>query len=195
MHRVLVTGNAGSGKSTVAAAMASILKLPFSGMDEIVWQPGWVKTPSAVRNAKESTIAAGSDWIVDGVSAIFLEAADTVVFLDYPRYKCYWRAFRRNLPFLFRSRPGLPVGCPELLVIPTLAKIIWRFPKRVRPSIFKVGHQSGKSFVHVRNNSELRQFLDTLPAPWPNPSVNADVPNTFVLPANRGGGTPVTLYR
>jgi adenylate kinase family enzyme len=186
MQRILVTGNAGSGKSTVAATMARILELPLFGMDEIVWQPGWVKTPPAVRNAKESAIVFASAWLVDGVSTAFLEAADTVVFLDYPRYKCYARALRRNLPFLFRSRPGLPVGCPELLVLPTLVEIIWRFPTRVRPSILEAGRQLGKNFVHIRSNSELERFLATVLASGPNPSLNADVPRAGSAPRATG---------
>jgi len=40
------------------------------------------------------------------------------------------------------------------------------------------------------------QFQDVLhlliESAWPNPAVNADVPDTCVLLASRGGGTPVT---
>jgi adenylate kinase family enzyme len=195
MRRVLVTGNAGSGKSTVAAAMARILNLPYSGMDQIVWQPGWIKTVPAERNAKEIAIAKSPAWLVDGVSSVLVDAADTVVFLDFPRYKCYWRALRRNLPYLFKSRPGLPARCPELLVIPTLTKLIWRFPTKVRPQILAARRLLGENFVHIRNNSELRQFLATVRASGPNPSVNPDAPVRIFNSANACGGAPVTLIR
>ena len=195
MRRVLVTGNAGSGKSTVAATLADILQLPHTGMDGIVWQPGWAKTATTVRNAKELAIADTPDWIVDGVSSVLLGAADTVVFLDFPRYKCYWRVLRRNLPFLFRSRPGLPERCPEVLVIPPLVKIIWRFPKRVRPLLLEARRPLGQKFVHIRSNSELQHFLDIVRAAGPYPAVNSDVPVKVFVLVNVPGSPTVTLVR
>jgi len=160
MQRVLVTGNAGSGKTTVAITLADLLNLPYSGLDAIVWQPGWIKTPKHSRDACEVAIAKRSSWVVDGVSEIMLEAADTVIFLDFPRYTCYWRVLVRNLPFLFRSRPGLPAHCPEILVMPRLVKLIWRFPKWVRPSILETGRDEAKRFIHIRSSKELLQLVE-----------------------------------
>ena len=158
-RRVLVTGNAGSGKSTVATALARKLGLPYWGLDAIVWGPGWVKTPTAVRNARFLEIAATPAWVVDGVSTVLLEAADTLVFLDYPRSTCYRRVLKRNVRYLFSSRPGLPPRCPELLIVPALAKLIWRFPSLVRPQILGRQRTLGPNFLHVRNDTDLQRVL------------------------------------
>ncbi|MEC5385801.1 hypothetical protein VVD49_08700 [Uliginosibacterium sp. H3] len=161
MHRILVIGNAGSGKSTLTASLAANTGLPNTGLDKVVWQAGWGRTPRAERLAQEQAIAAGSAWIVDGVSDLLLDAADTVIFLDYSRRRCFWRVLCRNLPYLFRSRPGLPERCPEILIVPTLVKIIWRFPKNVRPKILAACRSQGKKLFHIRNDRELRDLLSS----------------------------------
>ncbi len=138
--------------------------MPYVGLDLIVWKPGWATTPKAERSKQESAIASAPSWVVDGVSLIILEAADVVVFLDYPRRVCFWRALKRNVPYLFRSRPGLPANCPEILILPTLLKIIWRFPSRLRPVIFNACAHGRKPLIHVRSNKELARLLTSVGA-------------------------------
>jgi adenylate kinase family enzyme len=165
MQRIFVTGNAGAGKTILATALASDLRLPYIGLDSIVWQPGWLKTPGAERKAKETVVANRAAWVVDGVSDVILNAADTVVFLDYSRLRCFWRVLCRNLPYLFHSRPGLPERCPEILIIPTLVRIIWRFPKNIRPQILEACRIGNKRIVHIRSNRQLEQFVASLGEP------------------------------
>lgn len=154
LRRILVTGNAGAGKTTVAIAMATALDLPYLGLDAIVWRPRWVRTPRLERRQTELQHAVGDSWVVDGVSDVFLEAADAIVFLDVPRRRCFARVARRNLPYLFRSRPGLPENCPEIQIVPTLAKIIWQFPKSMKPRILACA-RTRPHFFHIRTAKEL----------------------------------------
>jgi len=164
MQRILVTGNAGSGKTFLASILATQKNLPYFGLDSIVWKSGWVKTPPQERQEKELAITNSAAWVLDGVSLTALDAADLVVFLDYPRLQCLWRALLRSLPYLFRSRPGLPENCPEIIIFPRLLKIIWRFPKHIRPKILAACRHGEKTFWHVRNNDDLKQFLISVDA-------------------------------
>lgn len=158
--KILVTGNAGSGKSTLGKKIAASLGLPFYSLDRIVWQEGWKKTPLEEQSKQIAKLTAQNDWIIDGVSYEVQDAADVVIFLDTPRHVCYWRAFKRNRKHLFSSRPELPPNCPEILIIPTLVKIIWRFPKRVRPKLLARQHKSADAFVHIMSKNELENFLE-----------------------------------
>jgi hypothetical protein len=105
------------------------------GLDAVVWEAGWRKAPSEKRAQAEQELIARPSWVIEGVSARVRQAADVVIFLDVPRLTCLLRCARRNWRYLFHSRPGLPDGCPEIVILPQLLRIIRRFPDDVRPDI------------------------------------------------------------
>ncbi|MEM8769819.1 MAG: topology modulation protein [Pseudomonadota bacterium] len=163
-HRIHVTGNAGAGKTTLAAELGRVLNLPVFGLDAVVWQPGWRKTPPPVRAAAERALVVQQQWVIDGVSHDVREAADLVIFLDRPRWRCLQQAVKRNLPYLFRSRPGLPDACPEIRILPTLVSMIWRFPARIRGQLLNEAQAMPDRYRILRSRKETRRFLEELAA-------------------------------
>lgn len=162
MKRIFVTGNAGSGKSTLARALAETLAHPVYSLDQIVWQSGWRRTPAEQKKLQIQQLVNSSDeWIIEGVSQIVMEAADTIIFLDVPRHVCLWRCVKRNRHFLFRSRPELPDRCPEILIIPELIRVIWNFPKTVRPSILQYLNENTRNqdVYTLKDHTEAEHVL------------------------------------
>ncbi|MCB0319265.1 MAG: AAA family ATPase, partial [Bdellovibrionales bacterium] len=47
MKRVLIIGNAGSGKTTLAKKLSLQLKIPLVSLDSLFWKPGWVELSRA----------------------------------------------------------------------------------------------------------------------------------------------------
>jgi len=162
--KIFVTGNAGSGKSTLSKRLAAHHGLDWYGLDTIVWKEGWQKAPADERDKQIAQLIAKPHWVIDGVSDEILKAADEVVFLDVPRRVSFYRVAKRNWRYLFTSRPDLPANCPEVLIIPKLVKIILRFPGRVRPKILAEKQNKDARFVHIRNNKELQAYLQSLTA-------------------------------
>ncbi len=135
--RLHITGNAGSGKTTLAKQLGQALNMPVDSLDSVVWKEGWVAASKEERTLGEQKLVNQSQWIIEGVSKTVRENADYVIFLDVPRHICLIRCFKRNLPYLFKSRPGLPSNCPEIRIIPRLIKLIWMFPSLARPIILQ----------------------------------------------------------
>lgn len=158
MNKIIITGNAGSGKTTLTREIARILSTDdVIYLDKIIWKSGWKLASKEEKELQFTNIINKPSWIVDGVSSSILEAADTIIFLDYPRYICYFRAFWRNRNYIFRSRPELPEMCPEIFAFGKLVKIIWNFTNTVRPAILDhiKEHSQRKTVFHVTNNNEL----------------------------------------
>jgi hypothetical protein len=105
MERVVVIGCAGSGKSTLARQLADRTGLPLVERDAL----GDEGSPGYLSAITEMT--AQPRWILDGspyyADALVCAAADTVVFLDYPKALVLWRALGRTASIeLLRRHAG-----------------------------------------------------------------------------------------
>ena len=167
MKRIFITGNAGAGKSTLAHQVGKLLGFSVHSLDQIVWQTGWRRTPLLEKEKQiEQLIKSSNEWVIEGVSQTVLEAADTIIFLDVPRHICLWQCAKRNRYYLFQSRPELPKRCPEILIIPKLLRIIWAFPKNVRPSIIEYckKNKEDKIVYMAKNHSDMDRVLSSIKA-------------------------------
>ena len=88
--RIVVLGNSCSGKSTLAAQLASAMDVPLVELDALNWLPDWVglnaTDPERLqRRFNEAT--AGDAWVVAGsytahAKATFWPRLDTIIWLD-----------------------------------------------------------------------------------------------------------------
>jgi adenylate kinase family enzyme len=110
-RRIVVSGLAGSGKSTFSLALAARTGLPVIHLDLQFWKPGWIAPSESEFREKQRSALAGDAWIAEGnyheTLDLRIELADTVVFLDTPWWRCAGRAFLRG----FRMPDELPEGC------------------------------------------------------------------------------------
>ncbi len=167
MQRILIVGNAGAGKSTLAAKLGSILTLPVIHLDQHFWQPGWVETQQAAWRVKVGELVSGERWIIDGnydrTLDIRLPRADTVIYLDFPTRTCVWQIVKRIITGYGRTRPDLAPGCPEKIDLEFL-RWAWRFRRDVRPRVYasleKFFH--GEKLIILTAPAEVSAFLSSL---------------------------------
>jgi adenylate kinase family enzyme len=167
MRRIVIVGCAGSGKSTLAQQLGAILKIEVVHLDALYWKPNWAKTPESEWQETVTALLEKELWILDGNFSssrkVRFDAADTIIFLDFPRYLCLSRIIRRRFQFRSQDRLDRAKGCPEQLNS-YLLKHIWSFPSRLRPTLIRdVSEYSVKRKVIVlRSPSQIRKFLTSL---------------------------------
>lgn len=167
MQRIVIVGSGGAGKSTLARQLGKLLHIQVSHLDTLFWKPGWVE-PSYVewRHLVEQMVQ-GDTWIIEGNYGSTYEtrfaAADTIIFLDFPRIICLWRAVKRRLQYRARPRPDRAPGCREKLDFAFL-KWIWAYAAIRRPSVIEriQKHSAGKRVIVLRNPGEVRRWLKRL---------------------------------
>ncbi|MEK7476359.1 MAG: hypothetical protein AAB152_12105 [Candidatus Coatesbacteria bacterium] len=170
MNRVAVIGSGGAGKSTLARQLGDRTGLPVYCLDALNWKPGWVPTPPDEWRAIVEDLVKRDRWILDGnyggTMDLRIAAADTVVFLDFSRWRCLWNWLKRVARWWGRTRPDMGPGCVERFD-PDMPKWIWGFPARGRLAILdrlaRLG--GGKTIVTLRNPKEVRGYLRSLSTP------------------------------
>src|SRR3954464_9235349 len=168
-RRVVVTGIAGSGKSTFAVALARRTGLPVIHLDLHFWKPGWVEPSEDEWRIVQQRVLAGNAWIADGnyseTLALRLKGADTLVVLDMPWWLCAGRAVLRG----FRKPGELPEGSTytrwqRLRDESRLAVLIWRNRHSEPESERRIVAEHGQHLaVHVlKSKRSVKEFLDRL---------------------------------
>ena len=166
-RRIVVTGMAGSGKSTFSRALAVKSGLPLIHLDLQFWKAGWTEPSEAEWREKQRGLLAGDAWIADGnyteTLDLRLERADTVVVLATPWWRCAGRALLRGC----RMPDTLPEGCEytawqrlrdEWRLIP----LIWRDrrAKLEREQAIIARHGQHATRHVLKSKRAIREFLD-----------------------------------
>ena len=164
MQRIAIIGSCGAGKSTLAKTLGEKLCLPVIHLDAYYWRSGWVETPSTEWIDRHKQLLKGDRWIVDGnygnSMKMRLDAASTIIWLDFNRILCLWRVINRYWQYKGKVRPDMAVGCPEKLDLDFL-QYIWNFPLIQRPKILArlAPYQNDKQIVILKNPRQLSNFL------------------------------------
>lgn len=178
VQRIRIVGTTGAGKTHLARAVAARLNLPHLELDALQHQPGW-------QPASDQDFAAGlqrflataeerGGWVVDGNyndrAGELLAVADTVVWLDYPRWVVMARIVRRSVGRVLLRRQ-LWNGNRERLatLLSTNADenvVLWAWtqhlPNRRRYDA-ALRQPSGASWVRLRTPGEARRWLRAIP--------------------------------
>ena len=162
MKRIAIIGSGGAGKTTLALDLGKKLGVPVHHLDAIFWRPGWQPVERTEFEAVQRKLVAASTWVVDGnyggTMELRLAAADTIIFMDFPRTACIFGALKRRI--LQRSRPDKVAENRERLTVEYL-RWIWRYPSTRRPGILKRLEKlrDEKTIVILRSWAETAAFL------------------------------------
>ncbi|MEX0619309.1 MAG: AAA family ATPase [Pseudohongiellaceae bacterium] len=101
MRRVIVFGNSGSGKSSLAAELVATDKLAHLDLDILAWQPTTPpqRIPLAESAEKIEAFMQHDNWVIEGCYADLLEIAASrateLIYLDLDVEQCIENAHNR----------------------------------------------------------------------------------------------------
>ena len=167
MRRVMIIGGAGSGKSTLARRLGKRLDLPVVHIDTLFWEPGWVMAEDRTFQDRLAKAVEGDTWIMDGNYsgswAGRLARADTVIFLDIPTWRRFWRTVLRTFRSYGRSRKDLGRDCPERFSLHFHLGWVLQYRRRGRLKALDLMREEGPAGHlarhHLKGTASIERFL------------------------------------
>jgi adenylate kinase family enzyme len=168
--RISVVGTCGSGKTTVARALADRLGLTHVELDALSWGPNWTERPDDEFRAAVVAAASGDRWVIDGNYSrcrdLVWARADSVVWLDYSFPRVFWQLLRRTFRRALR-REELWHGNVESLRTSFLSRdsiLLWaikthRRRQREYPGLFARPENQRLFVVRLRSPREAAAWL------------------------------------
>ncbi len=172
-QRIAIVGSTGSGKTTLAEAIAQRLGLPHVEIDALHWDSGWHEADIVIFRERLSEALAGPAWVVDGnyakVRDIIWPRADTLIWLELPLAVVLWRLFWRTLRRVV-TREELWNGNKEtfrgaFFSQDSLLVYVFKSRKKHRqtyPDLFQQPEYSHLRLIHFRTTAQVKSWLDTL---------------------------------
>ena len=117
MKKVLIIGNAGSGKTTFARQLAKETGLPLVHLDALYWKGNWEHVERETFDALLEKELKKPSWIIDGnfnrTLPYRLQHCDTVFYFDVPTAACLWGITKRIIQSYGKTREDMGGNCPE----------------------------------------------------------------------------------
>ncbi|MGZ3649924.1 MAG: hypothetical protein ACXVB9_03680 [Bdellovibrionota bacterium] len=143
--KIAVIGNGGGGKTTLSRRLAARHDLPLTHVDSIQFLPGLKVRPQDETRRELNRIAEGDRWLIDGFGPLDVmerrfELASRIIFVDFPLWRHYWWATKRQVKSRRHPRPELPPGCEEGTLTHTwqLYRVLWRVHTVIRPQLREI---------------------------------------------------------
>ena len=170
-RRICVVGNGATGKSTLARLLAARLALRYIDRDALVWQEGWTIVPRSERFPLFDAATRDDGWTFDGHlrsgyadEEVVLERCDTIIWLDFPRWRSLISMTRRTIHRIRFGEPG-PGGNREhwsTLLGENGPRGAWRLHSRLRRryrALFADEPAGERGLVRFTSRAQVNRWL------------------------------------
>jgi adenylate kinase family enzyme len=140
MKRVVVIGNSGGGKSTLARRLSKAWACPHIEIDGLLWRPDWQLTPAETYYAEHARLIAEQSWIIDGLGRqdsipARLARATDIIMVDMPLWMHFWLAAERQIKWTSGAIEHPPAGFAQMPPTEALFRTIWQVDQDWMPEV------------------------------------------------------------
>ncbi len=164
MKRIIIIGNGGAGKSTLARQLGAALHIGVTHLDSVCWKPKWMPIPESEIKTVQEPIVAQEAWIIEGnfkqTRDVCLPAADTIIFMDFPLPLCLYRILKRHIQYAGKPRPELGEEYPEIITLNFIRRVL-KYSIYTRAEVLKKIDQyaEGRKVIILRSPWQVKRFL------------------------------------
>lgn len=163
--KIAIIGYSGSGKSTLAKNLANYYEIPVLFLDTVNFLPNWVERSKQDGRLIVSDFMQNDSWVIDGNYGDFfqrerLDQSDKIIFMNFPRRICIYRAFKRYLKYKNTTREDMANGCIEKIDLEFIWWILHEGRNKERRNNYKQIEKDFKDkIVVLKNPKEVDLYL------------------------------------
>lgn len=167
--KIMVIGYCGSGKSTLARSLGKKYHLPVLHLDHVFWLPGWQSRPrEEMQRIVARFLDSNTSWVIDGnyfktEYTRRLTEADQVIFLNFNRFSCLARVWKRYRKYRGRTRADMGRGCTEKLDWEFVRWVFFDGRTRKNKAAYRTAQRLyGDKLTVIPNQKQLDQYLSLI---------------------------------
>lgn len=166
--KIAIIGYSGSGKSTLARKLAKYYKVPVLFLDKVNFLPNWIERDRDEGRLIVCDFMKNDSWVIDGNYSDFfqkerLEQADKIIFLNFPRRICIYRALKRYFRYKNTTREDMAKGCIEKIDLEFIWWILYEGrTKEIRNHYKQIEQDFKNKIVVLKKAKEVNLFLQKI---------------------------------
>ena len=168
--KISIIGYSGSGKSTLASKLGVFYDVPVLYLDKVQFLPDWVdRDEEEAKNIIKDFLNNNQDgWVIDGnYTKRYLEErlsqSDKIIFLNFNRFICFYRALKRRIIYRGKNRESMTVGCDEKFDYGFMKWIlIDGRTKQRKQSYENIKNTYKEKFIEIKNQKQLDKYINSI---------------------------------
>ena len=136
-----------------------MLGIPVVHLDSIFWKENWIEQDDAVVKQKIAEAIAKESWIIEGylepLSRQRVQAAEIVIYLDFPGYRAAQGGLNRMLRHRKVPRPEMPKGNVDKFGYAFLKSL---YKREERPEIERAVSNNPK-LIRLTSRRAVKKYL------------------------------------
>lgn len=174
MKKIIVIGTTGSGKTTLAKALAEKLNYPYIQLDLLFWKPNWESSSDEEFFERIEKEIDKPNWVLDGnygrTNHITWKDVDTVVWINLPFWLTLYQNVSRSIKRAITSEELWPNTGNRESFKRMLSKdsiVLWLF-KTYDTGIERYeGRINGSAYSHInfhrlRSRRDVTSFIESI---------------------------------
>ncbi len=168
--RIVIIGNAGGGKSTLARAMAARRDLPLVEVDKLLWQPDWSEISDTDYEAQHAPLIASEKWMIEGLGKLAtirdrMLRATWIILIDMPIWMHFWLAAERQIAWAKGELEHPPAGNHTFITTRDMFETLWETEQEMMPTIranVDEAEAAGIKVTRIASVDDLNAFTEAM---------------------------------
>ena len=166
--KIAIIGFSGSGKSTLAKQLSKFYKIPTLHLDTVFFKEGWNMRDEDETLERVSSFMKHKNWIIKGNYTGLLQEqrrndADWIVFLNFNRFTCLYRALKRYLHYRGTTRGDVAEGCEEKIDLEFIGWLLYAGRNKAHKNQYQKIIETHKKKIEVcKNQKQLDTYINKL---------------------------------